>query len=244
MKSLIISTLLVSSMFFSQELKKGDQIVLNTPIVVEKGTIVINDAKGSIATHLAEGYIYKVVKIEGNKTQLKALNFDIDDDKINADLYNSKIYTVLDTDLDDNYTIKEYKDKLSIGIITLPFKYRPQNKESFETEFNINTTLNYSIVNFYNASFNIQGGTGFGSVRLDELNSNVSAENAVNAISLGFIVGPMVQYKNVQFGLYSGVDIINNNSQLNWSHNGKLWFGLGIGYNLFKIDVGAEKKNQ
>lgn len=242
MKILIICMLFSSCAIYAQELKKGEQIVLKTPVVIIGNPIKMNGVQGVNATHLAEGYIYKVVNTDGNKTQVKALHFN--DDKTNADLYNSKIYTVLDTDLVDNYIVKEYKDKLSIGIITLPFKYRPQNKESFETEFNINTTLNYSIVDFYNVSFNIQGGTGFGSVRLDELNSNVSAEYAVNAISLGFIVGPMVQYKNVQFGIYSGVDIINNNSQLNWSHNGKLWFGLGIGYNLFKIDVGGEKKNQ
>ncbi|WP_332454412.1 hypothetical protein [Chryseobacterium aquaticum] len=203
----------------------------------------MNDAKGSIATHLAEGYKYKVVKSEGGITQLKAINFRVKDSDEGL-LYNSKIYSVLNTNLIDNYIIKEQNDILSIGIITLPFKYRPQNKESFETEFNINTTLNYAFYHFGNASVNIQGGTGFGSVRLDELNSNVSAEYAVNAISLGFILGPMVQYKNVQFGVYSGVDIINNNSQLQWSHNGKLCFGLGIGYNLFKIDVGAQQKKQ
>lgn len=243
MKTIILSTLLFSSMFFSQDLKKGDQIILNTPITVEKGTIIMNDVKGSIATHLVEGYIYKVVKTDGIKTQLKALNFS-NGTSTEGLLYNSKIYTVLNTNLTDNFTVKEQKDILSIGIITLPFKYRPQNQESFETEFNINTTLNYAFYHFGDASVNIQAGTGFGSIRLDELNSNVSAENAVNAISLGFIIGPMIQYKNVQFGVYSGVDIINNNSQLNWSHNGKLWFGLGIGYNLFKIDVGVEQKNQ
>lgn len=243
MKTIILSTILFSSICFCQELKKGDQLTLKTPVKVDGQPIKMNGVEGDVATYLEDGYIFKVIKKEGGKTQLKALNFE--DAKVPpGSLYNSKIYTVLDTDLIDNFKIREQKDRLSIGIITLPFKYRPQSPESFETEFNINTTLNVYWMDAIGGSLHFQVGTGFGSVRLDPLNSSLLAENSTNAISLGFIAGPMFQYKNVQFGIYSGVDIINNNSKHQWAHNGNLWFGLGIGYNLFKIDFGGEKNKQ
>lgn len=237
MKTMILSALLLGSMIYSQALKKGDYIILKTDTKVEDNVIIMNDAPGTPATHLEEGIKFTVLEVANGKTKLKVYrNYPTKGKK--GKLYNSKIYTISDIDLTDNYKKYEPEERISVGIITLPFKYRPQKEESFETEFNINTTLNVYLFTIGRGSANLQFGTGFGSIRLDELNSSLLAENAVNAITLGFIAGPMFRYKKIQYGFYTGFDIINNNSKLKWTHNGKLWLGMGVGFKLFTLNNG------
>ncbi|WP_109300148.1 hypothetical protein [Aquimarina sp. AU474] len=48
------------------------------------------------------------------------------------------------------------------------------------------------------------------------------------------------EYKRVQVGLYTGVDYINNNPTYQWDHNGDVWLGFGIGFNVFQTPIGNE----
>lgn len=59
-----------------------------------------------------------------------------------SDSFNDKIYTISRQSFNENAKIIEEVDILSIGILSLPFKARPQNDMSFDTEFNFNATLN------------------------------------------------------------------------------------------------------
>lgn len=52
----------------------------------------------------------------------------------------------------------------------------------------------------------------------------------------------MLQYKKVQTGIYLGTDFINNQTHYQWQYQGKSWFALGIGYQLFGVGIGTDEK--
>lgn len=157
--------------------------------------------------------------------------------------YNDKVFKVTEEEFLAKTEFYEPIDRFSIGILNLPFKFRIQEERSFETTFNINSLLNYRIWQFYNTGFYLQAGAGFGSVKLNNNNSiGINDKAEIDAVALSFLGGAMLQYKRVQAGVYVGWDHINNQKNYQWQYNGKPWVGFGIGYELFKIDLGGESK--
>lgn len=230
---LFVNTYLVTAQ------SKGDVITLKSHLEVVNQKQVKEEDK-SLVNYLEPTIQFRINSISNDLVGLIAVPFN---EKTNqAKSYNNVIYYVNKSDFEDSY--KEFKpdDKISIGLLTLPFKARPQDDFSFDTEFNLSTTLNYKITSIYNADFNIQIGAGIGSVNLNSSNSQIDADKAQDVAALNFFTGLMLQYKKVQAGLYIGVDQINNQAQYQWQHNGNIWFGFGIGFNVFKISLGESQK--
>lgn len=129
--------------------------------------------------------------------------------------------------------------------MTLPFKARPQNDFTFDSEFNFNSTLNWSFWYPNNLSVNLQIGAGLGTVGLNTSNSNgLEIDEAQDVSTITFLSGFMIQYKKVQAGIYIGVDNINNQNNYQWHSNGNMWFGFGKGYDLFSISLASESNKQ
>jgi hypothetical protein len=131
-----------------------------------------------------------------------------------SDVYNFKIYTITKDDLDAYAKLsltKEIKERVSFGLLTLPFKARPQEDFNFDSEFNLNTTLNIRLYSFSDTSFNLQLGGGIGTVGLNSSNADGLGEKEAQDIStLTLLTGFMFEYKNVQVGLFMGTDNIKN----------------------------------
>lgn len=237
---------------FAQDIKVGDIIKLTAPVEVI-GTPISLQSSESVTNYskYIDTYKYKVLKIGTDEVQLLALNFTIpkEEDKkegvtYNSDLYNNLIYTI-SLDNFKAFAIKsEPIERFSIGLLTLPFKARPQDDVSFDTEFNLSSTLNIRLFPLGGATFNFQIGAGIGSVGLNSSNAaGVNAGDEQDVATLTLLSGIMLQYRRVQVGIYGGVDQINNQSNFQWESNGNLWLGFGIGYNLFQIGVSKEKQN-
>ena len=153
-----------------------------------------------------------------------------------TELYNNKIYSVSKSDFDLAAYKVEDTSPLSLGILTLPFKARPQDSFSFDTEFNLNTTLNITLFPIKDYTFNLQLGAGIGSVNLNSNNSpGITDDKAQDVATLTFLSGLMFQHNKLQIGLYLGTDQINNQDNYRWENNGNLWFAFGVGYDLFDI---------
>jgi len=237
---------LITTFSFAQ--KEGDLITLKAYCKV----LSVENIRGndSITNNFLEPYIkFLVNNISADTIALKALNFD-DGEKASiysqdkAKIYNNKIYYISKSEFDKSATIIEKKERLSVGLLTLPFKARPQDDFSFDTEFNLSTTLNWNARSIYDAHINLQIGAGIGSVNLNASNAaGITDLKAQDVACLNLFSGVMIEYKKVQAGLYIGVDQINNQSQYRWNHNGKIWFGFGIGFNVFSISLGKEKEN-
>lgn len=206
---------------------------------------------------LDSGVKFKVIDIDLAQgiVKLRALNYSSLSEKkqnnlkswqINkSEFYNNLYFFVAIEDFLKYAKLVEDKDLLSIGILTLPFKMRPQKEFSYDTEFNFNSTLNIRLGDFYGSSFNYQIGAGIGSVGLNSANSTgLEASESQDVAILTLLSGIMLQYKKVQFGLYGGVDYINNQINYGWKSHGDIWIGFGIGYNLFNITLSERKEQQ
>lgn len=53
----------------------------------------------------------------------------------------------------------------------------------------------------------------------------------------------MLDYKKAQFGVYVGVDYINNASNYDWQNHRDVWFSIGIGYDIFSATIATKKSN-
>ena len=230
--------LIISNYSYGQ--KPGEIIKLTTYNKVIKFENIIGTNKDSV-NFLEPNILYRINKVNNETIQLKALYFK--KDTLKRKLYNDKIYYINKSDFEKSYEEYIPDDKLSVGILTLPFKARPQDDFSFDTEFNLSTTLNWNFHKVYNAKMNLQIGAGIGSVNLNSSNaSGITDGKAQDVATLNFFSGLMLEYKKVQAGIYVGVDQINNQSEYQWNSNGNLWFGFGIGFNVFKISLGEKEK--
>lgn len=190
--------------------------------------------------------MFRIGRIERRKRRFQFhKTFEIDK-TIRSKLYNNQLFEI-DITAFESIAIKnntQIKDRFSIGIISLPFKFRPQDYTSFDTEFNLNSTLNYRITTFYTTEFYLQLGAGIGSVGLDSSNTNNVLTKPQDVAVLTGLSGLMLQYKKVQAGFYIGVDYINNQREYQWQSNGNIWLGFGVGYELFKIELGSNKNEK
>ena len=51
--------------------------------------------------------------------------------------------------------------------------------------------------------------------------------------ALTLSIGGVLEFSQVQVGVFVGVDYINNNKEIDWNYQGKPWFSVGLGYSLF-----------
>ena len=192
---------------------------------------------------------YSIKRIKRRNERFRFLEDNKLDFSLYAKLYNDRVFKVDANNFEllvekvENKDIKKLPSRISIGVVTLPFKYRPQDHTSFDTEFNINTTVNVRLISKVNTHFYGQLGVGFGSVNLNSTNSDLIEDNVQDKQTLSFLSGLMLQYDRIQIGVYFGVDKINNQGTVNWVSNGNMWIGFGAGYNLFKNKVSEESSN-
>jgi hypothetical protein len=253
--------ILIANNLFSQTIKQGDIIRLenNVPIIGSPTALFSNNVNLTKKAEYLQPYVkFRVIKITDTQVKLIALNYTVvsDSTKIKArikypnkiykdEIYNNKIYTISRNNFNSFSEKIEPKERFSIGLLTLPFKARPQGDVTFDTEFNLNSTLNIRLFDIAGSSLNYQIGAGIGSVGLNTSNaSGLSDDEAQDVATMTLLNGLMLQYKRVQVGLYAGVDHINNQKNYKWESNGNIWFGFGIGYNLFDISLSGEKNKQ
>ncbi|WP_323787661.1 hypothetical protein [Psychroserpens sp.] len=261
MKIRIVTSLLVCFTVcntFAQDYKVRDIVTFIASVpVIENETILLSSSdfrNSKLKKFLEPNIKFFVVAINDSTVELRAVEFKSTPKKrrdalegvgieITEDYYFGKSYFIK---LKDFIAFAEKvvpDDKISIGILTLPFKARPQEEFAFDTKFNLNSTLNVRLKKWNGISFYSQLGAGVGSVNLNTGNANgISDSEAQDVSILTFFSGVMLEYNKMQVGFYVGVDHINNQKNYDWHSHGNLWIGFGLGYNLFKLSS-SEPKN-
>ncbi|WP_299122995.1 hypothetical protein [uncultured Winogradskyella sp.] len=244
--------------------ESGEIIKLTADVPVDSGATIIGvttniDTANNNRIYLEAGYKYKIIRITSNIVELRAINFDDTSNWFSSDSsdaenqkkiseYNGKIYTISRVNFDRFYEgldLTKKNDRISIGILSLPFKARPDDNLGFDTEFNFNSTVSFKLGSFLGTSFNIQLGAGIGTVGLNESNTSYTGEGTIqpqDVSTLTILTGLMLQYERVQVGLYLGWDHINNQSVFNWQSNGDKWIGFGVGFSVFKVNLGKREE--
>ncbi|WBV61771.1 hypothetical protein PFY12_06515 [Chryseobacterium camelliae] len=254
MKTKILSLFLLgcAGIAFGQEIKIGQRFTFKAP-AKHTGTDLkkaeLYDGATKNPNYLEDGIKYEIADVTDKNIIVKVdPPFRVLEEGSTAipkaSYYNYKLFTVTKEEfLAKAEEVPEKPDRFSVGILTLPFKFRPQDEKTFEAQFNLNSTLNWRVGKFYSTDFYVQIGAGLGSVELNSNNSlGIEADKNINAATLTMFSGLMLQYKKVQAGIYCGVDQINNQKHYQWNNNGNLWFGFGVGYQLFNVDLGGDTK--
>jgi|GEM_PF-3853144 len=236
-------------MVSAQEIKIGERFTFKAPArhaTTDVKKTEMYDPTTNNPNYLEDGAKYKIVDIVGNNITVKIDPVFVEPKKgftgvSKAAYYNYKLFSITKEEfLAKAESLPETPDRFSVGILTLPFKFRPQDEKTFEAQFNLSSTLNWRIGKFYSTDYYIQVGAGLGSVELNSNNSlGIGPDENINAATLTMFTGLMLQYKKIQAGIYCGVDQINNQQHYQWRNNGNLWFGFGVGYQLFNVDLGG-----
>ena len=150
---------------------------------------------------------------------------------------NIRYFVVYKVNLDKKcVSIEEDSKWQSVsGAMVLPFKLRPQNGD-FTKDVTINGIVGagYKFTKYH--TLNGMLGLGIASVTLDSLNTKGTLRKSSDRAAISLNLGLLYQYKQIQIGVIAGFDFLNQTSADNWIYNKKLWFGLGVGVNLFKSD--------
>lgn len=168
-------------------------------------------------------------------------NFHTDSDSYYN--YNDKLFSISSSEYKEATADYTFPDRLNFGIISLPFKFRPQEDLSFSNEFNLNFTVGFLPISLYDTTkFYLQAGFGPGTVDLNSSNSSLEKDKSQSAGTLTAFSGIMVQYKEIQVGLYTGTDWINNNKNYDWDSQGNIWFSVGIGYKILTLSKNEKQQ--
>lgn len=148
---------------------------------------------------------------------------------------------------------KEPKKSFVTGALTIPIKVRPGGTAldgdgnrirpfDFTGEVNIGLSvgLRLAIKGTDNKLFVIPSlGLNLTSVSIDENTvQNDIISSSTNASSLSPFIGGVLEYDGLQLLLMIGWDHLSGRIGENWVYQGKPWYGLGVGFNIFNTKAG------
>lgn len=143
------------------------------------------------------------------------------------------------------------------GAMTVPIKIRPGSDAvdddgnklrpfDFTGDVNIGLSIGLRIrVDSKGKGFLIpSAGINLTSVSIDETTvKNDIISSKTNASSLTPFVGLIGEYDNFQIAALVGWDRLSGKTGENWLYQGKPWFGIGLGYNVFNTSNNTPAKN-
>lgn len=165
----------------------------------------------------------------------KQQKFNFQDEKM-----EQKTYFLMSKAAFKQNTMPRYSQQpqFTIGTAAVPFKIRT-NPFIFTNDVTLGSVIGAKFRmssdkpnNYYNLLF----GFGLSSVQLDSSSTGGSiTKNALvsNPASLTASFGGVLEFSNIQIGVFVGADFINNNEVIKWTHQGKPWVSIGLGYALY-----------
>ncbi|QNF31365.1 hypothetical protein HUW51_00995 (plasmid) [Adhaeribacter swui] len=126
-----------------------------------------------------------------------------------------------------------WKTTLTAGTAIIPIKVRFNNFD-FNKDFTLGPTIGvrWRIAKHTDNFLNAMLGFGVTSVTLD----SASTDGALKANTDRFAVTPsfglLLEFDNVQVGLFTGMDYLSKKENIDWRYQGKSWFSVGLGYTI------------
>jgi len=131
---------------------------------------------------------------------------------------------------------------INFGTLTTPFRFR--NKPSLYTNnVSLGATIAVTKKIYKNFSVGAVPGISLTKVELDKFSTNGAVDDKTERPALTPSFSLLFGFKSVNVTVGIGWDIVNKISDVekSWLYNGKRWFGIGIGINLFSSN--KENKN-
>lgn len=176
--------------------------------------------------------------------------------KLDTDFRNKRIYgqkqryfKVKSTQL-RAYSRKEESigAALNAGIINFPFRLRPQKGiVDFSGAFNFGAAIGYTFrhKSWREVKHSLLTGYSISNVVLDSMSTTRNSDKLTstnNFTSLSFSLGYMIQYQQVQVGIFLGLDQLSriNQRTYGWIYQSKPWVSLGFGLSIFSLSAGEK----
>ncbi len=209
---------------------------------------VKEDNSARIIKPNSEFYKYN---FRGSKTDFNNLA----DEDVNARNYGDRQrYFSVETRLIEKYAMDEsvVGGTLAAGVINFPFKYRPQkDNKDFSGAFNFGAGIGFTFRHkkWRQLTHAIISGYSISNIVLDSPSVSKNADklaNTNNFSAFSFSLGYLIQYQQVQAGLFVGWDRLSNINQVeyDWNHQGKPWLSVGFGLAIFSGQKEKVEKNK
>ena len=125
------------------------------------------------------------------------------------------------------------RGSINFGTMITPFKFRFK-PSAFETNLNLGACIAFQFRAKY-LSAGVIGGLSLSAVTLDEYSTDSLGLQGTDRPAVTPSIHLIGGYKKISLTVGFGWDIINKKSAVErkWFYNGRTWFGVGIGVNLF-----------
>lgn len=158
----------------------------------------------------------------------KAFAVDVTRDQI-------KLWCIAKADAQNSsrpYYLWSRRPTVSVGVLVVPIKLRPgfgSRTTSFTTDVSLASSLDLSwrISHFVDAAVHVPLFAGIGSAQITQSESKLTEDRNVPTFSFGTGLG--FSGAGAGAGFLIGCDIINENYDIKWKQQAKVWFGISIG---------------
>jgi|GEM_PF-4928497 len=131
----------------------------------------------------------------------------------------------------------------TFGAIALPFKYRPQ-KGVVTKDISLGGVGGVRYRPWRRQEFFISATVGVAatSITVDSTSTAGEFKSKTESAGITFPIGLMFQWEKVQFGLFTGWDMLFDANREDWIYQGKQWLSLGVGIGIYSEDSQARSK--
>jgi len=129
------------------------------------------------------------------------------------------------------------------GALLVPIKLRPGKKDErffdFSKDVSIGTSFGYrwGISKFRPHYTDLLFGVGISSITADETTTLGFISKSTNLAAFSLSLGGLLEFSDIQIGLFTGLDWLARDAGESWIYQGKLWFSIGIGYQIFAKNI-------
>lgn len=195
-------------------------------VLAEKGTEI------KVDKIINDEIVFTFLRWKGTSASVKKLNT-----KYFKGANNERKYFKLSKSVFlESIKLVEPKVLLEFGTATIPIKIRPGDGEDIPLDFygNFNAGLGVSVK--IRKFVNIYGGISLTSVPVDSITTKGIITSPTNASALTPTFGIIKEIGRVQLGGFVGWDFLSRELGKNWIYQGRPWYGIGIGFNIFTIN--------
>lgn len=226
----------------------SQNLVGESRILSFKTSLINNKTSALTDIPIPNGSKFTIVDGKDDNYKIYFWDWDKKDSKYN--LFNvdpttkSQMYFLISKEDIDLFSDKIFsKFSPIVGTLSLPFKYRPQDR-TFESTFSLSVTGGVKWNPFLKneQTFSILVGVGPSTVRLTDENTNNenTLEDDFTTAAVTFSLSFVYQWDILQIGISGGFDNLIDNNKYNWKYQGKSWFSIGIGIGLFSKNENAK----
>lgn len=149
--------------------------------------------------------------------------------------------------------VKEFRgdNGFTLGSLVMPFKLRPGygrlGEFEFATDVALNAIFSYKFsLNRYQPWFITPTlSTGISVIQVDSSSTFGKIADSQNLAGFSLSLGCLFEFNKIQVGMFVGSDLLSKNSKYNWINQGRPWFSIGIGYQLFTVSTpGNARQNK